>query len=65
MDPADIATNATTAELAAEMYLASLLVINEQNYMEGAYLQELAHQLKLPIELKAELEFQARQALAA
>lgn len=65
LDPADIATNATTAELAAEMYLASLLVINEQNYMEGAYLQELARQLKLPIELKAELEFQARQALAA
>jgi len=65
LDPADIASAATTQEMAAEMYLASLLVINEQNYMEGAYLQELARQLKLPVELKAELDFQAKQALAA
>lgn len=64
LDPADIALAATTEEMAAEMYLASLLVINEQNYMEGAYLQELARQLKLPIELKAELDFQAKQALS-
>lgn len=64
LDPADIASAATSPEMAAEMYLASLLVINEQNYMEGAYLQELARQLKLPVELKAELEFQAKQALA-
>lgn len=63
LDPADIASAATTQEMAAEMYLASLLVINEQNYMEGAYLQELARQLKLPVELKAELDFQAKQAL--
>ncbi len=65
LDPADVARAASTPEMAAEMYLASLLVINEQNYMEGAYLQELARQLKLPVELKAELEFQAKQALAA
>ncbi len=65
LDPADVAGAATTQEMAAEMYLASLLVINEQNYMEGAYLQELARQLKLPTELKAELDFQAKQALAA
>ena len=65
LDPADVAGAATTEEMAAEMYLASLLVINEQNYMEGAYLQELARQLKLPTELKAELDFQAKQALAA
>jgi uncharacterized membrane protein YebE (DUF533 family) len=65
LDPADIASAATTQEMAAEMYLASLLVINEQNYMEGAYLQELARQLQLPVELKAELDFQAKQALAA
>lgn len=64
LDPADIASAATTQEMAAEMYLASLLVINEQNYMEGAYLQELARQLELPVELKAELDFQAKQALA-
>ncbi|MCA1928971.1 tellurite resistance TerB family protein [Rheinheimera sp.] len=63
LDPADIASSATTEEMAAEMYLASLLVINEQNYMEGAYLQELARQLKLPVDLKAELDFQAKQAL--
>ena len=48
-----------TPELAAEMYLASLLVIDDTSFMERAYLDEFARQLKLPTALKAELEKQA------
>ncbi len=60
LDPAEVARAATTPELAAEMYLASLLVTDDTSFMERAYLDELARQLKLPIGLKAELENQAR-----
>jgi uncharacterized membrane protein YebE (DUF533 family) len=59
LDPAEVARAATTPELAAEMYLASLLAIDETSFMERAYLDEFARQLKLPAELKAELEKQA------
>ena len=62
LDPADVAGAATTPEMAAEMYLAGLLVADETSFMERAYLDELARQLGLPEALKAELE---RQALAA
>ena len=62
LDPADIATSATTPEIAAEMYLASLLMVDEENFMERAYLDELARNLKLDPSFKAELERQARQA---
>lgn len=61
LDPAEIAKAAGTPEMAAEMYLASLLMVDEENYMERAYLDELARQLKLDPELKAELERQAEQ----
>ena len=64
LDPADIAKSATTAEMAAEMYLASVLVVDEESFMERSYLTELARQLKLEPALKAELELQARQAAA-
>jgi uncharacterized membrane protein YebE (DUF533 family) len=62
LDPAEVAQAASTPELAAEMYLASLLVADETGFMERAYLDELARQLRLPEGLKVELE---RQALAA
>ena len=64
LDPADIATAAGTPEMAAEMYLASLLMVDEENYMERAYLDELARQLKLDVDLKTELERQAEQSAA-
>ncbi len=60
LDPAEVARAATTPEMAAEMYLASLLVIDDTSFMERAYLDELARQLKLPSGLQAELENQAR-----
>jgi uncharacterized membrane protein YebE (DUF533 family) len=62
LDPADVARAATTPELAAEMYLASLLVADETTTMERLYLDELARQLKLPDGLKAQLEAQALSA---
>lgn len=64
LDPAEIALSATSHEMAAEMYLASVLVVDEENFMERSYLTELARQLKLEPALKAELEQQARQAAA-
>ena len=60
LDPAEVARAATSPELAAEMYLASLVVIDATSFMERAYLDELAHQMKLPPDLKAELENQAK-----
>lgn len=62
LDPAEIASNATTPEMASEMYLVSLLIIDEENFMEKAYLEELARQFKFAPSLKAELEAQAKQA---
>lgn len=59
LDPAEVARAASTPELAAEMYLASLLIADETSFMERAYLDELAQQLRLPAGLKAELEAQA------
>lgn len=59
LDPTDVARAATTPELAAEMYLASLLAADQQSYMERAYLDELARQLQLPPGLKESLERQA------
>jgi uncharacterized membrane protein YebE (DUF533 family) len=62
LDPAEVARAAGTPEIAAEMYLASLLVADETSYMERAYLDELARQLRLPEGLKLELQKQAEAA---
>lgn len=59
LDPADIARAASTPEIAAEMYLASRLVIDDENFMERTYLEELARQLKLDAGLKAQLDAEA------
>ena len=60
LDPVDVAAAATTPEMASEMYLASVLMVDEEQFMERAYLDELARQLKLDPQLKAELESQVR-----
>lgn len=62
LDPVAVARAAQTPEMAAEMFLASLLVVDEQNFMERAYLDELARQLRLDPGLRSELEQQVRQA---
>ncbi|MCQ4263483.1 DUF533 domain-containing protein [Stutzerimonas stutzeri] len=60
LDPVDVAAAATTPEMASEMYLASVLMVDEEQFMERAYLDELGRQLKLDPQLKAELESQVR-----
>jgi len=63
LDPAQVAQAAQgDPALAAEMYLASLLVADDQSFMERAYLEELARQLGLAPGLKAQLEAQAAEA---
>ncbi|HEY5970484.1 MAG TPA: tellurite resistance TerB family protein [Pseudoxanthomonas sp.] len=62
LDPAEVARAAATPEIASEMYLASLMAADEQNFMERAYLDELARQLKLDDALKLRLEQQLKQA---
>jgi len=61
LDVADVAAAATTPELAAQMYAASLMVIDDQNLKERAYLDHLAREMKLDAGLKSMLETQARQ----
>jgi uncharacterized membrane protein YebE (DUF533 family) len=61
LDPTEVASAASTPEIASEMYLASLMAADEQNFMERAYLDELARQLKLDDALKSRLEQQIRQ----
>lgn len=65
LDPAEVASAATSPELAAEMYVASLIAADDQNFMERAYLDELARQLKIDDGLKAKLEQQVKDAEGA
>ena len=61
VEPAEVAAAARGPEMAAEMYLASLLVADDTTTMERAYLDALATALALPPGLKADLEARARQ----
>ena len=61
VEPADVAAGATTPELAAEVYLASLLVVDETGTMERAYLDALARELRLDDGLRRQLEARAQQ----
>ncbi|MDR2910954.1 MAG: tellurite resistance TerB family protein [Bacteroidales bacterium] len=62
LDAARIAAMATSPELASEIYLASLMVIDEQNEHEKAYLNSLAKKLGLDPQLRLEIEQQLAQA---
>lgn len=62
VEPAAVAARASSPEMAAEIYLASLLVVDRTTTMERAYLDQLAQQLKLAPELKADLEARAAAA---
>jgi uncharacterized membrane protein YebE (DUF533 family) len=60
VEPAEVAAASSSPQMASEIYLASVLVVDETTTMERAYLDELARQLKLAPELKADLEARAR-----
>lgn len=62
LDPLEIASYATTPELAAEMFLASVMLVDEESFMERSYLQELAKQLRLDPALETELRTQVEYA---
>jgi uncharacterized membrane protein YebE (DUF533 family) len=63
LDPADVARAAKTPEMAAEMYVASVLMVDDESFMERTYLEELARQLRIDPALKSELEAQVRREL--
>jgi uncharacterized membrane protein YebE (DUF533 family) len=62
LDPSEVARAASSPEMAAEMYLASVLMVDQEHFMERAYLDELARQLQLAPALKSELEAQVQMA---
>lgn len=64
VNPVEVASHAKTPEMAAEMYLASLLMADEESFMEKAYLDELAKQMKIDDALKAEIHAAKNQAMA-
>ncbi len=59
VEPAEVAAAAAGPEMAAEIYLASLLVVDQTSTMERAYLDALATELRLAPALKADLEARA------
>jgi len=59
LSPTDVAAAADSPEAAAEMYLASLFVIDTQDPAERAYLNDLAAALQLDPALASQLEAEA------
>ena len=55
VNPGEIADQVPNQEVAAEVYLASLLIIDQSNVMAKTYLTELAKALALPPDLVANL----------
>jgi len=62
LDAQALASEADSPQAAREMYLISVAVIDDQNPMERAWLDQLASALNLTPEMAAELERQAQQA---
>jgi uncharacterized membrane protein YebE (DUF533 family) len=62
VDPAAVAAGADSPEAAAEIYLASLLVIDADQPGERKYLDDLARELGLDSALVSELEKQSKAA---
>ncbi|MGC3871935.1 tellurite resistance TerB family protein [Halomonas sp. GXIMD04776] len=59
LDAQDIAAQADSPQAAREMYLASVAIVDEQNPMERAWLDQLAGALELEPGIVRELEAQA------
>ena len=62
LSPAEVAAAATGPEMAAEIYLASVVMVDQTNAEERAYLDALARELRLADGLKADLEARAAAA---
>lgn len=59
LDPQEVAAAADSGEVASEMYLASRMVVDTENFMERAYLDELARCLRLDPALRQRLDREA------
>ncbi|MFJ4387589.1 tellurite resistance TerB family protein [Pseudomonas sp. NPDC089408] len=62
LDAAEVAQSARDPAMAAEMYLASVMLVDDQQDAERAYLDELASALQIDPTLQVHLEQQARGA---
>ncbi len=60
LDPAEVAQSATGPGIAAEMYLASVMLVDDQQDAERNYLDELAAALNIDPDLQVHLEQQAK-----
>lgn len=60
LDANEVAQSATDPGIAAEMYLASVMLVDDQQDAERAYLDELAAALNLDPQLQVHLEQQAK-----
>lgn len=60
LDAADFAEYANDPALAAEIYLASVMLVNDQQDAERNYLDDLAGQLQIDPQLQVHLEQQAK-----
>jgi uncharacterized membrane protein YebE (DUF533 family) len=60
LDPNEVAQSATDPAMASEMYLASVMLVDDQQDAERNYLDELAAALQIDPELQLHLEQQAR-----
>lgn len=64
LDATDVSLSATDPAIAAEMYLASVMLVNDQGEAERNYLDELASALNIDPELQVHLEQRAKGAPA-
>lgn len=64
LDPNEVAQSATDPAIASEMYLASVMLVDDQQDAERNYLDELAAALQIDPELQLHLEQQARGGVA-
>lgn len=62
LDAAEVAESAQDPAMAAEMYLASVMLVDDQQAAERAYLDELASALQIDPTLQLHLEQQAKGA---
>jgi len=60
LDAAEVAQSAQDPAMAAEMYLASVMLVDDQQDAERAYLDELAGALQIDPDLQVHLEQQAK-----
>jgi uncharacterized membrane protein YebE (DUF533 family) len=60
LDPAEVAQSVTDPTMAAEMYLVSVMLVDDQQDAERSYLDELAAALSIDPDLQVHLERQAK-----